>query len=462
MTYTHVKRLAGLKTLALFAGLGVLAAGCSTPEEILEGLREDPRSPGFDLTDPDATAAAAERAATDFAAFENTSRPANLGAMQQVSRWTHRGANAAHLVPHASLSAAPQVVFASNAGSGNDRRYRITAEPVSDGTRVYTMDSRAAVSAHGLGGGVVWSADVTPPGENAGSGSGGGLALAGGTLYATTTFGELVALDAASGAVKWRQKFEAAVHGAPTVSGGKVYVTSANSVAYAVSTDTGRIDWRRAGVPTQHGVSGAAAPAVSGNVVIYPLANRAMLGVDAGSGDVRWVARVAGGRDGRARNVLSAFTGEPVVSGGVIYAANASGRAVAVGLQDGKIRWTADEGAQGTMAVAGGSVYFVNDEAKLVRLSAQDGDKVWQVDLPRYVKADKPRKLKSIFPAYGPVLAGGKLWVASGDGVLRGFNPADGALAASVELPAGAASRPIAVAGLLMLMTERGTLVGLR
>ena len=150
------------------------------------------------------------------------------------------------------------------------------------------------------------------------------------------------------------------------------------------------------------------------------------------------------------------------MKGGVVYAATSAGRAVAVGLQDGNIRWTVEEGAQGTMAVAGGSVYFVTDEAKLVRLSASDGDKIWEVDLPRYEKADRPRRLKSIFPAYGPIFAGGRLWVASGDGLLRSYNPADGALLGSVALPAGAASRPITVAGMRMLMTEQGDLVGLR
>lgn len=451
-----------LKRLVLVSALGLTTAGCVEREVIFEGMREDLRSPGYDVNDPNAVGAAAERAAADAAGFENAARPANLGAQVQVSSWTHRGANAAHDLPHAALSSAPALAFSSNAGQGNDRRFRITAEPVSDGTRVYTMDSRANVVAHGLGGGTVWSAEITPPGERAGSGSGGGLAVSGGTVYATTTFGELVALDAASGAVKWRQKFEAAVHGAPTVSGGKVYVSSANSVAYAVTTDTGRIAWRRAGVPTQHGSSGVAAPAVSGNVVVYPLANRSLLGVDAGSGDIRWVARVAGGREGAARGVMRAFTGEPVIDGGVIYAATSAGRAVAVGLQDGQIRWTADEGAQGTMAVAGGSVYFVTDQAKLVRLSAQDGDKIWEADLPRYEKADKPRRLKSIFPAYGPVLAGGRLWVASGDGLVRSFNPADGTQLSAVTLPSGAASRPITLAGMMMLMTERGNLVGLR
>ena len=457
-----MKRFSAIQSLVLVSGLGLLAAGCTEKEEIFPGMREDLRSPGYDMTDPEAVAAAAARAAEDGVGFANASRPASLGAQVQVTSWTHRAGNAAHDLPHATLSAAPAVVMSSKAGAGNDRRYRITAEPVSDGARVYTMDSHAAVTAHGLGGGAVWSTDLTPPGESAGSGSGGGLALSGGTVYATTSFGELVALDAGTGAVKWRQKFETAVQGAPTVSGGQVYVASANSVAYAVATDTGRIAWRRAGVPSQNGVAGVAAPAVSGNVVVYPLANTSMLGVDAGSGDIRWVAKVAGGRAGAARSVLKAFTGEPVIDGGTIYAATAGGRAVAVGLQDGKIRWEAEEGAQGTMAVAGGAVFFVNDQARLVRLSAGDGAKVWEVDLPRYVKADKPRRLKSIFPAYGPVMAGGRLWVASGDGVLRSFNPTDGSPLGEVALPAGAASRPITLAGMLVLMTEKGDLIGLR
>jgi outer membrane protein assembly factor BamB len=239
-------------------------------------------------------------------------------------------------------------------------------------------------------------------------------------------------------------------------------VNTASSVGYAVNTDTGRIGWRLAGVPTQNGVAGTAAPAVSGNNVIFPLANGSLLSVGAGDGEVQWIARVPGDRPGRGRNVLQAFTGEPVVADGAVFAATASGRAVSVGLNDGKVRWNVVEGAQGTMTVAGGSVFFVTDEAKLVRLSAASGDKIWTVDLPRYERADKPRKLKSIWPAFGPVLASGRIWIASGDGYLRAFNPEDGAPLAIVELPAGAASRPIVVSGMMMLMTEKGDLIGMR
>jgi outer membrane protein assembly factor BamB len=456
-----VKQTKAMRNLLLVSTLALAAAGCSR-ELILDGMREDLRSPGYDVNDADAVAAASARAAEDAAAFENQSRPVSLGAVQAVGSWSQRGANAMNRPPHAQFSSSPVVAWSSDAGEGNERKFRITAEPVADGSRVYTMDSHANVTAHAIGGDALWTAAINAPGEREGSAMGGGLALGGGKLFATTTQGELAALDPASGEVLWRQKLDAAVNGAPTVAGGKVYVATAASVAYAIHADTGRIAWRLAGVPSFSGVSGVAAPAVGGNTVIFPVSNESLVAVDAANGDMKWVVRVAGDRAGRGRSALSAFTGEPVVADGVVYAANASGRAVAVGLNDGQLRWDAGEGAQGTMAVAGDAVFFVNDEARLVRLSARDGDKVWEVPLPRYEKADKPRKLKSVWPAFGPVLAGGRLWIASGDGILRAFNPADGAALSQSELPAGAASRPIVVSGMMMLMSETGALIGLR
>lgn len=457
-----MKRLWRMRRLMGVSALTLLVVGCAEKEVILSGLREDLRSPGYDVSDATAAANAAAVAAEANAPFTNLSRPANVGAGSGVARWTHRGGDAAHRLPHAAFSARPQLVWSSDAGAGNERKFRITAEPVSDGTRVFTMDSHAQLVAHGIGGEDLWTVDLTRPGERAGSGSGGGLALGAGKLFATTNQGELIALDPATGQIAWRQKFPGGIHGAPTVAGGRIYVSTANSMGYAVNAGNGRIVWDLAGVPTQSGVSGAAAPAVSGNIVVFPLANGSLLGVDAGDGGLKWVARASGGRAGSGHSVLQAFTGEPVIAGGVVYAATAAGRAIAVSLATGQKLWTVEEGAQGTMAVAGGSVYFVTDEARLVRLSARDGAKVWSVDLPRYTKPDKPRRLKSVWPAFGPLLAGGRLWIASGDGLLRAFNPADGAAGTTVELPSGAASRPIVVGGMMMFMTDKGDLIGLR
>ena len=169
-----MKRFGTMRNLVLVSTLGVFAAGCSKPEFVLDGLREDLRSPGYDTSNPGETAAAAQRASDAALPFANQSRPANVGGGSAVASWPQRAGNAQNLAPHAQFSANPQLVWASKGGAGNARQNRITAEPVSDGTRVYTMDSRAGVVAHAIGGAPVWGVDLTAPGEDKGTAMGGG------------------------------------------------------------------------------------------------------------------------------------------------------------------------------------------------------------------------------------------------------------------------------------------------
>ncbi|MFD1808824.1 PQQ-binding-like beta-propeller repeat protein [Gemmobacter lanyuensis] len=87
----------------------------------------------------------------------------------------------------------------------------------------------------------------------------------------------------------------------------------------------------------------------------------------------------------------------------------------------------------------------MNDQAQLVRLDAASGAVIWRADMP-YFDTAKAKKQKSITAHYGPVLAGGRIAVASGDGLLRFFSPLDGAMVATAPIPGGAATQP-ALAG---------------
>jgi outer membrane protein assembly factor BamB len=113
------------------------------------------------------------------------------------------------------------------------------------------------------------------------------------------------------------------------------------------------------------------------------------------------------------------------------------------------------------VAVAGGSVFAVTDRAQLVRLDAATGEVIWRTDLP-YFRAARLARREGTFVHHGPVLAGGRLWVASSDGSLRGFDPASGRLAARLELPGGAASRPIAFGDALYVVDREGRLNAFR
>jgi len=52
--------------------------------------------------------------------------------------------------------------------------------------------------------------------------------------------------------------------------------------------------------------------------------------------------------------------------------------------------------------------------------------------------------------------------VASGDGVLRGFDPTSGATAVEVPIPEGAASAPIVAGGVMYILSRDGQLLAYR
>lgn len=441
------------------AGLGLLAAAallaaCAQKETILQGERLDIRAP---LTEASVPVEGYEAVAP-----ENRSVPIALSGAGTNAEWTHRGGNAQHHLPNPALGGSLTRVWTTNIGAGNSRKTRITADPVVAAGRVYAMDAQARVTATSTGGGAVWAVDLTPSADRAGEASSGGLAYGDGRLYVTTGFGELVALDAATGAVVWRQKFDAAVGGAPAVAAGHVFVVARDASAWAMRASDGKVAWSIPGSPAGAGVMGVSAPASDGTTAVFPFAAGQMTAADIATGEGRWTSFVAGRRLGRAFAAVSDLTGDPVIAGGTVYAGSAAGRLAAVDLQTGQRLWAADDGAVSPVAVAGGSVFLVSDEARLMRLDAGSGETVWAVDLPYHEPARKERKRRDIFVNYGPILAGGRLVVASTDGTIRSFDPASGATVAQVELPGGAASAPVVAGGTLYVVSRNGQLHAFR
>jgi outer membrane protein assembly factor BamB len=442
-----------MKSAKIGLSAAVLCFGLSACERdvILQGER-------FDVRTPLQASVAIDGQAAPLApgAVENRVVPIALPAARSFADWTHRGGSTQHSAGNGQLSAVPQKIWSVGIGAGNTQRARIAASPVVSGGQVFAMDAAGKVSAVSTAGGLVWQADLAVKPV-----TGGGLAVEGSRVFATTGAGELVALNAISGAILWRQSFAAPTSGAPTVSGNTVYAMGADGGALAVSVDTGRILWSVEGTGTIAGMVGSASPAISGSDVILPFASGEIEAVDAKTGTVKWIAAVAGQRLGRAYAALGDVTGDPVVSGGVIYAGTAAGRTIAADAATGNRKWVATEGALNPPLVVAGSVFVVSDDARLVRLDATTGDLIWASEMPYFVK-EKPAKFKRIYAHYGPVLAGGHIAVASSDGQLRLFDPTSGAVVSSVDIPGGAASAPALAGGMLFVVGGNGQLHAFR
>ncbi|MGB8623565.1 MAG: PQQ-binding-like beta-propeller repeat protein [Paracoccaceae bacterium] len=453
--------------MKLVQGVGILvllgmAAGCGNREVILPGERYAVRDAVEAGAEGDVPAQKSDGSGRDpIDPAENETRPINLPAPQVLAEWPQKSGNAEHLVANSALGASLSQVWSVAIGSGDSRKYVITADPVVAGGRVFTLDSRSRVMAHSTDGSTLWSADLTPPSDNNKDATGGGLAFGDGRLFATTGFGALVALDPATGKTLWVQKTEAAVTGAPAYRDGLVYVVSRDNRAWAIKADDGRVQWQLPGTPSPSGLVGGAAPAVTDRLAIFPFGSSEVVATLRKSGVRVWGSLVSGQRRGRVYAQVTDITGDPVVDGDTIYVANQSGRTVAMSASSGERIWTAENGAYSPVLPVGGSVFLVSDQAELVRLDAATGERIWAVDLPYFTK-ERPKRHRTVFAHYGPVMAGGRLLVASDDGLIRVFSPESGALLGSVALPGGATTNPVIVNRTLYVVSADGKLHAFR
>lgn len=439
--------------------IALLLAGCNR-QPPLPGERFDVRTPLALSADGDATAAAVEGEAPGSAvrrdvAFSASSQSSN-------SEWTHRGGSATHRIQHPALNPTLVQVWSGKIGTGESRKAHISADPVVAGGRVFTIDARNQVMAHATSGAPQWSRELTPSSDRTKEASGGGLAYGGGKLFVSTGFGQLHALDPATGKTFWVQGFDAPVSGAPTYRDGLVYISSRDNRAFAVKADNGRLAWQLSAGPTITSTVNGAGPAVDGRIAIFPFGSAELIGALRQGGIRTWSATVAGRRRGHAYSLITDISSDPVLVGNTVYAGSPSGRIAALDTSSGERIWTATEGAMSPVWVDGGSVFAVTDIHQLVRLDASDGSIIWAVDLPGF-KNDRPRRYRDVYAHYGPVLAGGRLWVASDDGQLRSFDPRNGNQLSAVEIPGGgAATNPVVAGRTLYLVTTKGQLVAYR
>lgn len=448
-----VGKISGLMGAVALAGL---LAGCER-DLVLSGQRFDTR------TSLDESAPAGNGTHVDVSGAEvNRAAPISVGAAVNNGEWGHRAGSASRAMPNLALSSNPQRIWSGDIGAGDSRRARIATAPVVAGGRVFAIDSQNRLTAlAAANGGTAWSIDLTPAGERTGPVGGGGLAYGGGTLYATSGFGELLAIEPSTGGVKWRQRFDGPATGAPAVVGNTVYVAGRDGTGWAVNAANGTLDWVKSGVRQTAGVQGGIAPAVSDKMVVMPYSSGQIVAIDRAKGETLWQGAVVGERFGRAASFLGDLTGDPVISGGKVYVGSSAGRTAAFAADTGARLWEAKEGSMGPVWPAGNSVFLVSDEGRLIRLDANSGETIWAVPMGHFTN-QTAKSQRAVVAHYGPIMAGGRLVVASSDGLIRFFAPDSGAALGVIEMPSGAVSAPAVAGGTMYVVTANGQVQAFR
>ncbi len=383
---------------------------------------------------------------------------ASVPAPAPLADWPQAGGNATH-TPGNPAVAGLESAWTAEVGEGTGYRQRLTAQPVVAGGRVVTMDANGAVSAFNLANGHELWRTGTRPKKDRSTNVGGGVAASADTVWATTGRAEVLGLDAASGQIKWRKPLGSPARSSPTVADGRIYTTTLDGKLMAFAADTGEPAWSHQASTTVTSLFAVSSPAAADGFVVAGFNSGELVAVRADSGALAWSDSLASAQGTSSLTDLLAISALPVVSGGRVFAIGVDGLLVSLDLRSGRRLWERDVGGSQTPWVVEGAMFVLTQEQALAALDPRDGRPFWVDSLERYHNVKE--QSGAVFWV-GPLLAGGKLIVASSDGQIAVFDPARGALLGSRKGGNSVTIPPIAAGNTMILLDNEGRLAAYR
>lgn len=365
--------------------------------------------------------------------------------------WPQDSGNAAHALSNIAFSGALAPAGETHVGKDNDWEAGVVPNFVVADGKIFAMDAKGYISAHHAGslGAPVW---VSGRGTNADETNilGGGLAYDGGVLYATSGNGKVFALDAADGKKRWEQTLNLPLRSAPLAAYGKLFVLTASNELYALNESDGSTAWVHQGIEETAGFLGLVTPATAEGLVVVPYSSGEIRVLKAESGEEAWTDSLVLPHRTSATAVFTGIDANPVVEDGVVYAVGSSGVLAASNLVSGQRLWEQEISAINTPWVAGNTLYVISTKNELIALKKEDGRVRWVKKLP--AKDDD-----EAIEWYGPVMAGGKLWIFGDHGRAMAVDATNGAIA-EFKVADGVMTPPVVVGGVLYVISKDATL----
>lgn len=375
-----------------------------------------------------------------------------------LPNWPQSLANPAHAPGNVAAPLNFTPLWQAEAGQGGGYRTQLQASPLIVGNQVFSMDANGAVYGFSLANGQRQWHTNTRPKHVSMQNMGGGIAYDSGRVYASTGYGEMLALDAGTGKIIWRQPLGLPARSAPLVANGLVAVVIYNDVMLTFDAVSGTPGWRfagNAGQPSGAAVGISGAPAYADGIIVAGFSTGLLAAIDANSGTPLWEQSLAAGFGQASEVDFSDIVASPVIDNGVVYAINLGDTFMAVDLHSGVKVWT--HGVSGTQAPAsaGGFLFLLDGQQKLYAVHADDGLVTWATQMPT---TTKPHKKGDPLLWAGPVLVNGMLVLTNDHGGLAVVDATTGDSKLSAKLGAPADMPPVPAGGVLLQLTRNAKL----
>jgi outer membrane protein assembly factor BamB len=376
--------------------------------------------------------------------------------------WSQPGGVPTNAPGHLAVGDVLHTVWTTSAGEGSTKRTRLTSIPIVYDNMIYTLDAEGTARAISVSSGeTVWRVSTIPEGKSgfdylhpfnsnnmARAGFGGGLAADGGKIFVATGFGTVLALEAGSGKPIWSKKLGIPIREAPTAAEGRVFIVNSESELYCFNAADGSALWTQKGLPENAAVLTSASPAVAGNLVFVPFPSGEITAIDIKSGQPKWTDSLTKGEINSSATAIGEAA-RPVVDRDAVFAMSRGGQLIATSREKGERLWTREIRGSQTPWVAGDTLFAVDVTGKLVALNRKDGKAKWVTPLPGDGRWS------------GPVLAGGRLWLASSKGLLVGVDAVSGSISMQSDLGSPVMITPVVAEGRLYVLTDKAKLIAM-
>jgi outer membrane protein assembly factor BamB len=279
-------------------------------------------------------------------------------------------------------------------------------------------------------------------------------------------------LDAETGSVLWRTQTEQPIHAAPTISGGRVFAVAIDNTLLTFDFGTGKEGWTYQALSEPARLLAASSPAVSGDTVVAAFGSGELIALRAANGNDLWSEALSRASRTNALSEIRDIAGRPVIYQGDVIAVSHSGVLSSTDLRTGQTRWNLPITGITTPWVAGDVVYVVDRAGKLYCLARETGLAYWVRDL------GEGREQRSFFASLGggsdsrqtkvkpvwssPILASGRLLLASNTGEMVAVNARTGEVERSVDLGESVTVGPIALGDSVYFVTDEARLIAVR
>ncbi len=341
-------------------------------------------------------------------------------------------------------AAAISELWSADIGTGPGHQY-LKLAPVLHGQTLYAVDTQGRVRALAQDSGKeLWRTDLKLE-ITGGAGFGEDLVLV------ASRKGEVVALDAAKGQVQWRAQVASEVLAPPAAESGVVVTQSVDGRLTGFAAATGKRLWGVDRSEPALSLRGTATPVIVAGVVLTGFASGKVLAVGLQNGRVLWETAVAQAQ-GRSEIERLIDVDVPVlVTGRVLLAAAYQGKIVAIDMEGGRLLWSREISTHSALAADNANVYLSDTRGQVYALDLRTGATLWKQDKLAL------RRLSA------PAVTDSSVAVADFEGYVHWLARDDGRFLARARVARAAVlAAPIADGATLYVSTQNGYLAALR